>query len=42
MMISCQNSGTLVRVQENGSVVSGILEDGQDESWGSGRGSILD
>ena len=36
-MISCQNSQGLVRGQGNGSIVSGISEDGQSESWGRGR-----
>ena len=42
MMILCQNSWGLVGVQGNGSVALGISEDSQSESWGSGRGSILD
>ena len=42
VMVSCQNSWGSVRAQGNGSIVSGILEDGWGESWGSGRGLILD
>ena len=42
VIISCQNSWGSVRVQGNASIVSGILEDGQGESCGSGRGLILD
>ena len=41
-MIPCQNSWGLVRVQGNGSVMSGISEGGRGKSRGSGRGSILD
>ena len=41
-MLSCQSSQGSVGVQGNGSVALGISEDGWGESWGSGRGSILD
>ena len=42
VMILCQDSQGLVGVWGNGSIVLGISEDGWGESWGSGRGLILD